>query len=63
MLCGIINSLLMVRIGPDQYESVLKMKYARVMDITGKLMEGFIFVDEAGYNTASALSKWLDLGV
>lgn len=63
MLCGIDNSRLMVRVGLDQYESVLKMKYAKVMDITGKPMKGFIFVDEAGYKTASALSKWLDLGL
>ena len=63
MLCGINKSRLMVRVDPDQYESSLKMKHAKVMDITGKPMKGFIFVEEAGYKTASTLSKWIDLSL
>lgn len=63
MLCGIDGSRLMVRVGPDQYDAVLKMKYAKVMDLTGKPMKGFIFVDEVGYETSSALSKWIGLGL
>lgn len=63
MLCGIDKSRLMVRVGSDQYEFALNMKYAKVMDITGKPMKGFIFVDEAGYKTDNSLKKWLTLGL
>lgn len=63
MLCGIDKSRLMLRVGPEQYNAVLKMKHAKVMDITGRPMKGFIFVEEAGYKTPSALTKWIDLGL
>ena len=63
MLCGIDGQRLMVRVGPEQYSVVLKMKYAKVMDITGKPMKGFIFVAEDGYKTVKGLSKWIDLGL
>lgn len=64
MLCGIDKDQnLMVRVGPEQYEKVMKLKYAREMDITGKPLRGFIFVDRDGWKTASALKKWLDYGL
>lgn len=64
MLCGIDkHQNLMVRAGPEQYEKVLKLKYAREMDITGKPLRGFIFVDRNGWKTARALKKWLDFGL
>ena len=63
MLCGIDKSRLMVRVGPDQYDAVLKMKHAQVMDITGKPMKGFIFVGEDGYKTDKKLNEWLALGL
>ena len=63
MLCGIDKSRLMVRVGPDQYDAVLKMKHAKVMDITGKPMKGFIFVSEDGYKTDEKLNEWLALGL
>ena len=63
MLCGIDKSRLMVRVGPDQYDAVLKMKHAKVMDITGKPMKGFIFVSEDGYKTDKNLNEWLALGL
>lgn len=39
------------------------MAYARVVDITGKSMKGFVFIDRAGYKTAVALSTWINLGL
>lgn len=63
MLCGIDGSRLMVRVGPEQHMRALSLKHAKVMDITGKPMKGFIFVDEDGYKTDKALGKWLVLGL
>ncbi len=63
MLCGIDKTRLMVRVGPEQHEKVLKLKHAKVMDITGKSMKGFIFVYPPGTKTQGALKKWLKLGL
>lgn len=63
MLCGIDGDRLMVRVGPEQYDDVLSMKHARVMDITGKPMKGFIFVREEGFRDLKQLKKWIELGL
>lgn len=63
MLCGIDGRRLMVRVGPDQYNAVLEMKHAMIMDITGRPMKGFIFVKESGYKTKKALDEWIQLGL
>ncbi len=63
MMCGVDGTRLMIRVGPEQYESALSRKFARVMDITGKPMKGFIFVDQNGYKTDRALDEWLKLGL
>ncbi len=48
--------------GTRSYKHALSLKHAKVMDITGKSMKGFIFVNDRGYKTDKALNKWLDLG-
>lgn len=63
MLCGIDGDRLMVRVGPEQYEYALSLKYASVMDITGKPMKGFIFVNPTGTKSKTALKKWIELGL
>lgn len=63
MLCGIDKNRLMVRVGPEQYNSVIKMKNAEEMDITGKPMKGFIFVYPVGLKTLKDLKKWIQLGL
>ncbi len=42
MLCGVDGKRLMLRVGPEQYQSVLKMKYVAEMDITGRPLKGFV---------------------
>lgn len=64
MLCGAdLKHGLSVRVGPEQYEKVLKLKHARIMDITGVPMKGLVFVNIEGYRTKAALSKWVDRGL
>lgn len=64
MLCGAdIKYGLSVRVGPEQYEKILKLKHTKKMDITGKPMKGLIFVDPAGYKTNASLSKWIERGL
>jgi hypothetical protein len=42
-------------------EAVLERLHARVMDFTGRLMKGFIFVDPPGFADDRTLREWLGL--
>ncbi len=59
MCCGVVGSRLMVRVGPDQYESALKLPYARPMDFTGKALKGLLYVDEPGFEQDTDLGAWI----
>lgn len=61
MCCGIVNNILMARVGPDQYENVLKQPNVRLMDFTGKPMKGMIYVDPPGIKTDKQLQKWVSI--
>ena len=38
MCCGIVDDILMARVGPDAYAEALAKPYAREMDFTGKAL-------------------------
>lgn len=64
MMCGCDSKHgLSVRVGPDNYEKVLKLKHCRKMDLTGKPMKGLVFVDPEGYKSKDALTKWIGYGL
>lgn len=60
MCCGVIDDLLMARVGPDRYESALDEKHVRVMDFTGKPMKGYVYVEPGGYRSDKNLKKWVE---
>ncbi|MCI0412292.1 TfoX/Sxy family protein [bacterium] len=60
MCCAIAGDNLMVRVDPDHYDDLLKKPHAHVMDITGRPMKGFIFVDPEGYKSSTSLNFWID---
>lgn len=59
MFVGIIGSTLMARVGPVYYAQALTRKHVRVMDFTGKPMQGYVFVDPPGIRRASDLKDWV----
>lgn len=61
MLVGVIGESLMARIGPAEYENVLKRPHVREMDFTGKPMKGYVYVEPAGFESDTDLEKWVDL--
>ena len=63
MSVGIVQDKLMVRVGPESYERVLRDTHARRMDFTGRPMKGFVYVVADGYETDADLERWIDLGV
>jgi TfoX/Sxy family transcriptional regulator of competence genes len=60
MLCGIHRDRLMFRVGKAQHERALARPGARPMDITGRPMAGFVFVDPA-HCTGRQLKSWIAL--
>ena len=63
MCCGIVGAELMVRVGPQGYESALSQPHARKMDFTGKPMKGFVYVSAAGFEDDGDLQAWVDRGL
>jgi hypothetical protein len=60
MLCGTHRNRLMFRVGREQEKEALSRSGARRMDITGRPMAGFVFVDPAKCN-ARQLKGWINL--
>ena len=60
MCVGVVNDMLMARVGPDQYEDCLKEKHAKEMMFTGKPMKGMIYVDPDGISTEVQLTNWIE---
>jgi len=60
MCCGIVNDILMVRVGPDQYLQCLELESAREMDFTGKPLRGMVYVDPEGLAEDVDLKAWVD---
>jgi len=62
MVCGVLNDDLIVRVGPEKYEELLKLPETRVFDITGRSMKGWVMVAPQGYRTEKDLSAWVERG-
>ena len=63
MACGVHKQSMIVRVDPDKHTTLLKKPHARVFDITGKSMKGWLVVDADGCKTAKQLSTWIKEGV
>ena len=60
MCCGIWKDLLVIRLSKEEGAEALSEKHTREMDITGKPMAGWIFVEPAGYKKDSDLLAWIE---
>lgn len=54
---------LMARIGVEIMEVALKKNGCRPMDITGKPMKGFVFIEPEGFDLDMDLDYWVQLCV
>jgi hypothetical protein len=61
MCCGLTTDL-MLRVGKAAYPDVLDRRHARPMTFTGRPLDGFVYVDPAGYATDKALAAWIKRG-
>ena len=62
MAGGIVESELMLRVGPDKYDECLALEHAREMDFTGRAMKGMIYVGEEGISEDDDLEAWVERG-
>jgi hypothetical protein len=63
MCIGVEKDRLMVRLDPAKYDEVIERDGCTAMDFTGKIMKGFVFVDEDAVTTKKKLSYWIDLAI
>jgi TfoX/Sxy family transcriptional regulator of competence genes len=63
MCVGVSKDRLMVRVGPEQFADAVAQPHARPMDMQGKPMKGFIFVDDGGFASDGDLKTWVQRGL
>lgn len=61
MSYGTSNAEMHVRVGPDQYEAALERPGARLMDLTGRVMKGWVTVDGPADLSDEELAGWAEL--
>ncbi len=62
MLCGVVHSDLMLRLGPDRAKAALSRPHVRPMDFTGRPMSSMVYVEPAGV-VGEALDDWVHAAV
>ena len=55
MVCGVVKSDLMLRLGPQAAAEALAQPHTRPMDFTGKPLKSMIYVDAAGIDSDESL--------
>ena len=63
MACGVIGEDLIIRVGPERYKSALAEPNAKLFDMTGRPMRGWVVVTENGYRSDEDLARWVRQGV
>jgi hypothetical protein len=62
MAVGVIGDDLMVRVGPDATDAALARPGARVFDMTGRPMRGWVVVHASAVTEDGTLGEWIDEG-
>jgi hypothetical protein len=57
---GVRKNDFVARVGSERHDEALGQAHARLMDITGRPMRGFLFVGPEGVRTDAQLMKWLN---
>ncbi|HKX75933.1 MAG TPA: TfoX/Sxy family protein [Acidimicrobiia bacterium] len=63
MAVGVSGDDLMVRVGKDAHDEAIARPGARLFDMTGRPMRGWIVVSPEGFGNADDLDAWIDQGV
>jgi TfoX/Sxy family transcriptional regulator of competence genes len=63
MCIGVMKNELMLRVMDETYHQILKLKYAKPMEFTGRTMKGFVLIDEKGLTDDDTLMEWIAYGI
>lgn len=63
MACGVHKDSLIVRVGSENYQTALDKEHARVFDMTGRPMTGWVMVAAPGFVTDKDLIAWVQQGL
>lgn len=63
MCIGVEKDRLMIRLDPEKYEEAMEKEGCKPMDFTGKIMKGYVFVDEEAVTTKKKLEYWVNLAL
>jgi TfoX/Sxy family transcriptional regulator of competence genes len=63
MSVGVHGDGLIVRVGPEAAEAALARPHARVFDMTGRPMKGWVMVDLPGVEDDDDLAAWIERGL
>lgn len=58
---GTYTSLLMARVGLNNYEKALEKQHCTEMNFTGRTMKGYVFISEDGFDMDEDLNYWIQL--
>ena len=61
MLVGTSKRGLLVRVGKDMHAKAMARPHTRPMDMSGRVMEGYVFIAPEGTSTAKDLKAWIGL--
>ena len=63
MCVGVESELMMVRLDPAKYDEAMEKDGCKLMDFTGRVMKGYVFVDADVLNTKKKLEYWIKLAL
>ncbi|MEN9569675.1 MAG: hypothetical protein RL172_906 [Bacteroidota bacterium] len=63
MCVGVQNNQVMIRLNPNLFDEVLEKPGCIPMEMTGRMMKGFVFVDEAALTSQKQLNYWVQLAL
>ena len=63
MCVGVHQDGLIVRLDPAATDAALKRPHAKVFDLTGRPMKGWLLVEAAGVKSEKDLGGWVDVAV
>ncbi len=63
MAFGVMGDGLLVRVGPEQFDTAVKKPHAGPMEFTGRPMVGFVQVAAEGLTTLAKIRTWVDMAL
>jgi hypothetical protein len=61
MCCGVLGKELIIRVKPEQTESILQEKHTRIFDFSGRPSRGLVFVGPKALQKDTDLSRWVQI--